>query len=70
MATTSALLKFARNHRVKVGTPGDGATGIGSLLAAPGAYGSSSSHNGSLPGTRAWLWQMGGVRNNRLPLDW
>ncbi len=70
VATTSALLKFARNHRVKVGTPGEGATGIGSLLAAPGAYGSSSRHNGSLPGTRSWLWQMGGVRNNRLPLDW
>ncbi|HEX5045068.1 MAG TPA: serine hydrolase domain-containing protein, partial [Candidatus Polarisedimenticolaceae bacterium] len=70
VATTTALLKFARNHRVKVGTPFEGAAGTGSLLAAPGAYGSSSSHNGSLPGTRAWLWQMGGARNNRLPFEW
>ena len=69
VATTSALLRFARNHRVKVGRPGDGATGTGSLLAAPGSYGSSSSHNGSLPGTRSWLWQMGGNRTNNIPFD-
>lgn len=69
VATAPALLKFARNHRIKVGSPGDGASGIGSLLAAPGSYGSSSSHNGSLPGTRSWLWQMGGFRTNNVPVD-
>jgi hypothetical protein len=69
VATTSALLRFARNHLIKVGAPGDGADGIGSLLDTPGNYGASSSHNGSLPGTRSWLWQMGGPRTNFLPLD-
>jgi hypothetical protein len=69
VATAPALLKFARNHRIKAGSPGDGASGIGSLLAAPGAYGSSSSHNGSLSGTRSWLWQMGGFRTNNIPFD-
>ena len=67
VATTSALLRFARNHRVKVGSPFEGATGTGSLLPAPAAYGSSSSHSGSLSGTRSWLWQMGGLRTNRIP---
>ena len=67
VATTPALLRFARNHRVKVGTPGEGATGIGSLLQSPGIYGSGSSHNGALPGTSSLLWQMGGSRTNRLP---
>jgi len=67
VATTPALLRFARNHRVKVGTPFEGATGIGSLLPAPGIYGQGSSHNGALPGTSSLLWQMGGARTNRLP---
>ena len=69
VATTSALLKFARNHLIKVGTPGDGATGIGSLLPAPGVHASSSSHNGSLPGTSTLLWQMAGNRTNMKPFD-
>jgi len=67
VATTDALLKFARNHRIKVGAPGDGASGIGSLLDAPGVYGSGGAHNGALPGTSSLLWQMGGNRTNRLP---
>lgn len=70
VATTSALLKFARNHRVKVGAPGDGNIGIGSLLNPPASYGSGSSHNGSLPGTASWLWQLGGFRANNVPLPW
>ncbi len=69
VATAAALLKFARNHRVKVGSNGDGANGAGSLLAVPGSYGNGSSHNGSLPGTRSWLWQMGGSRTNQVPFD-
>jgi hypothetical protein len=69
VATTSALLRFARNHRVKVGTPFEQAGGTGTLLAAPAAYGGGSSHNGSLPGILSWLWQMGGNRTNRVPLD-
>ena len=32
--------------------------------------GSGSSHNGSLPGTRSWLWQLGGLRTNNVPLPW
>jgi hypothetical protein len=70
VATTSALLRFARNHRVKVGVPNEGASGTGSLLPAPASYGSGSSHNGSLPGTRSWLWQMGGTRTNNVPVNW
>jgi CubicO group peptidase (beta-lactamase class C family) len=69
VATAPALAKFARNHRIKVGNPNDGSTGIGSLLPTPGTHTSSSSHNGSLPGTRTWLWQMRGERTNWLPFD-
>ncbi|MGH9869524.1 MAG: serine hydrolase [Candidatus Polarisedimenticolia bacterium] len=67
VATTSALLKFARDHRVKVGTPFEVNGGIGSKLVSPGAYGGGSSHNGSLPGILSWLYQMGGDRINRVP---
>jgi CubicO group peptidase (beta-lactamase class C family) len=69
VATAPALLKFARNHRIKAGSPNDGSSGIGSLLPSPGTHTSSSSHNGSLPGTRTWLWQMAGSRTNWLPFD-
>lgn len=69
VATTSALLKFARNHRVKVGTPFEGAGGIGTLLPGVAAHGGGSSHNGSLPGILSWLWQMGGTRMNTIPQD-
>jgi len=67
LASAPALLKFARVHRVKVGTPGDGGSGIGSLLPAPGAHATNSSHSGSIVGTRTLLWQMAGNRTNRLP---
>ena len=69
VATAPALLKFARNHRVKIGTPYDGSTGIGTKLPAPGAHTVSSDHGGSLDGTLTELWQMNGQRTNRVPSD-
>ena len=67
-----ALLKFARNHRVKVGTPGNNSTnGIGIPLPGPGSYPApSSSHAGQSAGARAWLIQWGGDQvTNQLPTD-
>ena len=70
VATAPALLRFARNHRIRVGSPGQSnSSGIGSLLANPGNHSWSSSHSGSLRGTSTLLWQMGGGRTNRIPAN-
>ena len=60
VATGPALIRFARNHRVSVGSPNSGSNGTGSRLAAPAAHINTSRHNGSLPGTRTMVWQMAG----------
>ena len=71
VVNAEALLKFARNHLVKVGTPGNNANnGIGTLLQNPGTYPSPSSHSGQSAGARAWLIQWGGQqRTNQLPTN-
>jgi CubicO group peptidase (beta-lactamase class C family) len=70
VATAPTLLRFARNHRIRVGTPNQSnSSGIGALLANPGNHGWSSSHSGSLRGTSTLLWQMGGDRTNQIPAD-
>lgn len=70
VASAPALLKFARNHLVKVGSPNDDPTnGIGTLLQNPGTYTLPfSSHSGQTAGGRAYLVQWDGtLQTNFLP---